>query len=518
MTSSNFFTQQSKVAARHRSYPSAGAEHPANNEAAAQEHADLEAGTDFRHEAQHSLRVSSSGRNNTGEVIRDDVDDESSTLLTGNEDAAQSKKTCWTVAIIAGVSLLLVGLGLGIGLPLWLRHQHHLRDGNSIPPKVYVYNLPDQQMLNGREIVWREDAYCERAFPSGSAEERDCVFGPEFSVEIQQGPGQPATTLTLRSTDQFRNGRIWQSRLTRTAFRVEDPTLADVFFVPIWRESYKPDQSKCPTADEVLAALPHLTDATASKHILLSPRVGGLFDDVCSFWNSKEPLIQKMRKVALEDYYSCGGNRPERAIPYPTLGAGLTATQLEQLFATVDETQQAGRPRLVMAAIGPRPPGAASAKIRHIWNDQCKDSDQCVHVDPTKPDMLPGLVEAMITSTFCLQPVGDTPSRKGLLDGLALGCIPVLSSPKQQKLWRWHLLEGEDHNQDRSWDDFSVLAPDDSSKTVIEFLQGINPETISKLQAGGRIARRKIITHWSGTAENDDDAIAVTLKAIQDGR
>ncbi|CAD7936504.1 unnamed protein product [Amoebophrya sp. A120] len=387
-------------------------------------------------------------------------------------------------------------------------------------PKVYVYDLPDQEVLpNGREIVWREDAYCERAHPSGSAEERDCVFGPEFSVTIDS----PPTNLTLRSTDQFRNGRIFQSRLTRTACRVANATLADVFFVPIWRENINPDPAKCPTAEEVLTALPYLSDATASKHFLMSPRVGGLSDDVCDFWKSDEPLIQKIRKLALEDEFCCKReacmvdfSRPERAIPYPTLGGGLTSTQLDHLFATVDATQQTDRTDLVMAALGKRDCCNAASGVRDLWSAHCSDSDHCVLVDPTVKGMLPGLVKVMMRSTFCLQPEGDTPSRKGLLDSLALGCIPVLSSEKQQKLWRWHLGD---------WKDFSVLAPGSTTgqssccgggDSVVEFLHGVNATTIAKLQAGGRVARTKIITHWTDTDSND--AITVTLKAIQDGK
>ncbi|CAD7936502.1 unnamed protein product [Amoebophrya sp. A120] len=256
----------------------------------------------------------------------------------------------------------------------------------------------------------------------------------------------------------------------------------------------------------------------------MSPRVGGLYDDVCDFWNSKKPLIKKIRKMALEAV-SCGKeDRPERDIPYPTLGAGLSGPQVDQLFATVDATQEAGRTVLVMGALGKRV-GIASASVRDRWNGQCGDSDDCVLVDPTVKGMLPGLVQVMMRSTFCLQPEGDTPSRKGLLDSLALGCIPVLSSAKQQVLWRWHLGD---------WEDFSVLAPKsttgnassasccgggeggDENYSVVDFLRGIDATTIANLQAGGRIARSKIISHWTDTDLND--AITVTLQAIKDGK
>lgn len=41
-------------------------------------------------------------------------------------------------------------------------------------------------------------------------------------------------------------------------------------------------------------------------------------------------------------------------------------------------------------------------------------------------------------SVFCLQPSGDDISRKGIVDSLLLGCIPVLFHPGQRYIWPWH--------------------------------------------------------------------------------
>ena len=41
-------------------------------------------------------------------------------------------------------------------------------------------------------------------------------------------------------------------------------------------------------------------------------------------------------------------------------------------------------------------------------------------------------------STFCLQPGGDSISRKGMVDALLLGCIPVLFHEGQLHQWPWH--------------------------------------------------------------------------------
>ena len=41
-------------------------------------------------------------------------------------------------------------------------------------------------------------------------------------------------------------------------------------------------------------------------------------------------------------------------------------------------------------------------------------------------------------ATFCLQPGGDTISRKAIVDALLLGCIPVLFFKSTLTQWPWH--------------------------------------------------------------------------------
>ena len=48
------------------------------------------------------------------------------------------------------------------------------------------------------------------------------------------------------------------------------------------------------------------------------------------------------------------------------------------------------------------------------------------------------IVELYLSSTFCLQPMGDSVSRKATIDSLLLGCIPVLFHARQAVQWPWH--------------------------------------------------------------------------------
>jgi hypothetical protein len=52
---------------------------------------------------------------------------------------------------------------------------------------------------------------------------------------------------------------------------------------------------------------------------------------------------------------------------------------------------------------------------------------------------IPDMYQLLMASTFCINPPGDTPTRKGLFDSLVLGCIPVVTSEDSMQHYRFHL-------------------------------------------------------------------------------
>ena len=49
-----------------------------------------------------------------------------------------------------------------------------------------------------------------------------------------------------------------------------------------------------------------------------------------------------------------------------------------------------------------------------------------------------GLKATMMRATFCLEPGGDSPYRKGVFDALLSGCVPVLFSQQLARVAPWH--------------------------------------------------------------------------------
>jgi len=49
------------------------------------------------------------------------------------------------------------------------------------------------------------------------------------------------------------------------------------------------------------------------------------------------------------------------------------------------------------------------------------------------------MYQLLMASTFCVNPPGDTPTRKGLFDSLVLGCIPVITSEDSMQHYAFHV-------------------------------------------------------------------------------
>lgn len=85
--------------------------------------------------------------------------------------------------------------------------------------------------------------------------------------------------------------------------------------------------------------------------------------------------------------------------------------------------------------------------IREIVMAECERSKpRCIshwpksqsNLDANLTDLQTGhetVLAVSLNSTFCVQPPGSTISRRGIIDALVLGCIPVLTLPQQLMIW-----------------------------------------------------------------------------------
>ncbi|CAI8589274.1 unnamed protein product [Vicia faba] len=91
----------------------------------------------------------------------------------------------------------------------------------------------------------------------------------------------------------------------------------------------------------------------------------------------------------------------------------------------------------------------ADDHIRSIIIDQCssKNDGKCkfLNCSSVKCNAPESIIELFVESEFCLQPPGDSPTRKSVFDSLISGCIPVLFDPfTAYYQYPWHLPEDYD--------------------------------------------------------------------------
>ncbi|KAF2313287.1 hypothetical protein GH714_010152 [Hevea brasiliensis] len=108
---------------------------------------------------------------------------------------------------------------------------------------------------------------------------------------------------------------------------------------------------------------------------------------------------------------------------------------------------QATRKSLVSFAGAARPDQPKS--IRSTLINQCTSAgDKCQFVNCSSGgcDQPETITELFVESEFCLQPPGDSPTRKSVFDSLVSGCIPVIFDPfTAYYQYPWHL--PEDHGK-----------------------------------------------------------------------
>jgi len=405
-------------------------------------------------------------------------------------------------------------------------------------PKVYVYDLPARVTVDsgpgageqtGRDVIVR-DCICE-GMEVGSDEELKCIFGDLMKVSMSFS-ADGSSEYNLRDIKQFQLGCIFYTSLQRWPRRVYDPAEADLFFIPSFMNDgyHRINQTLCPDADFLVQRLPYLDADTASRHFWVSPNTGWV-GQVCDVFSSQSEdpspsarLLAKTTKLALEDRSSGGSFGTEEwdrgtklmptqqgvpraenlhSIPYPSMLSGLDASSMESWRQWVESPEP--RPFVASALWGFH--GLASSVERRVkLTVQCVTKPkECLFIDIVHRNMTNTeiLTSAYDKSTFCLQPPGDTPSRKGIVDAIMFGCIPVLFTEDQAQLWPWHV---------GRWEDVAVLL-DAGSQDVIGHLRSIPESEVRRLRGNIAGLMPRLLYNMPGQPA-PDDALATTLDAI----
>lgn len=242
-----------------------------------------------------------------------------------------------------------------------------------------------------------------------------------------------------------------------------DPHKADLFMVPFFPKPKKLREfCKGFTVRDLESHLPFLDNETAHKHFIFLPKLHQGYDSCGNWWKRPTGLLRRVIRLAHSLPWRGRGRShgPPRAnvkmldtlargtgdflsdstvyphlysVPYPASG------YLQSISPPVQQAAALHRPFLIHFGGGLH--GDYGLELRKKFVADCRNAAkyQCLlHNFSVKKNTCSAL-QGKTASKFCFEPGGDTPGRKSLYDSIALGCVPVLTSPYQLLLAPWHL-------------------------------------------------------------------------------
>lgn len=360
-------------------------------------------------------------------------------------------------------------------------------DSQCVGRRVYVYDVPEQFTVGILDSLCLESSYwlhmCESFINTGFGLKMEGVMEP---VEAWY------------RTEQFALEVILHERFKAYECRTNNPDMADLFFLPYYvglelsinifsTENQLKDMLLQRYTGWLLAQTTFMQHQ-GNNHLMALSRIVWDFTRLVDHdgWGSSllnNYELQNVTKVMIErDSRSI--DLREMAIPYPTSFHPRSDAELQLWQKKVSEFK-----REKVASFAGAPRNATKhpdLALRDILFRQCTESDKCETllcarggegVDcPKNPHFITNL---FLSSTFCFQPPGDSPTRKGVFDCLVAGTIPVFFHPSTA-YWQylWHLpADGSS---------YSVLINEtevlETKESVIDILERIPEEKVRQMQ------------------------------------
>ncbi|WCJ20513.1 Exostosin family protein [Euphorbia peplus] len=379
---------------------------------------------------------------------------------------------------------------------------------------IYMHDLPTQ---------FNEDMikHCELL----SEWSNMCIFLSNF------GFGPRLTDATFHSktgwfhTNQFMLEVIFHNRMKTYKCLTNDSSLASAIFVPyyagldvaryLWDSNnqlkdYNPDN-----LTKWLRDKPEWKKLGGRDHFLVAGRITWDFrrpTDEPSGWGNKLMLLPESKNMTILTIESSPWHGNDFAIPYPSY---FHPSSDKQVYNWQNRMKKVKRKYLFSFVGGPRPPN--KDKIRAKVVEQCRfSSKRCKLLECQdkgnkcyKPINVMKFFQA---SSFCLQPPGDSYTRRSTFDSILAGCIPVFFHPGSAYVqYTWHF--------PKDYTKYSVFISENevnNGNTSIETV-------LNKIPKAKRIAMREqviklipgvVYSYPNSSMEILEDAFDITIDGV----
>uniref|UniRef100_A0A1D1XQF3 Xyloglucan galactosyltransferase KATAMARI1 n=1 Tax=Anthurium amnicola TaxID=1678845 RepID=A0A1D1XQF3_9ARAE len=312
---------------------------------------------------------------------------------------------------------------------------------------------------------------------------------------IPRPPDDPLRRLhgSWYATHQFIAEMIFHARAERHPCRTRDPLAAELFYVPFYGGLHASSNFRQPDLVErdrlaveladYLVAQPAWRRRAGGDHFLALGRTAWDFmrndagEGSADFGANRLlrlPAVANMSVLTVERQPWKGRN--QFGIPYPSYFHPRAAAEVA---AWQDVVRRSRRTHLFAFVGGPRK-GLGKAAVRETILRQCGASRRCRRVECEAgsrrchdPDRV---VEAMMGSEFCMQPPGDSFTRRSVFDAVLAGCVPVFfSEHTAYTQYGWYLPAGAEQ--------YSVFLKGEERWGRIEAeLEKIPPEEVVRLR------------------------------------
>uniref|UniRef100_A0ACD5UEE8 Uncharacterized protein n=1 Tax=Avena sativa TaxID=4498 RepID=A0ACD5UEE8_AVESA len=305
-----------------------------------------------------------------------------------------------------------------------------------------------------------------------------------FGTQLQETAG-------WYDTDEHMLDVIFHDRIKRYECLTNDSSLAAAVFVPfyagldvarhLWGHNVSTRDALALDMVRLVTARPEWRAMGGRDHFFVAGRTTWDFrrqGDGDTGWGSnlhRLPAVRNMTALVLE---ASPWNLNDAAIPYPTSFHPATD---EGVLLWQDRVRDLDRQWLFSFAGAPRPEDARSIAGRLV--EQCAASAACSLMECSKApsnrcDSPAGVMKLFQSSTFCLQPQGDTYTRRSVFDAVLAGCIPVFFHPGTAFVqYTWHL--------PKNHAEYSVYITEEDVRanvSVEERLRRIPPDAVERMR------------------------------------
>ncbi|KAJ1298827.1 hypothetical protein BS78_01G483600 [Paspalum vaginatum] len=332
-------------------------------------------------------------------------------------------------------------------------------------------------------------------------------------------------------THQFALDAIFHNRMKRYECLTNHSGLASAVFVPFYagfdfaRYHWGYDNATRDAASTDLTALltarPQWRRMAGRDHFLVAGRTGWDFRRSgidAPDWGTDllvMPGARNMLVLVLESTLKRGR---DYSVPYPT---NFHPRSDADVLRWQDRVRGQRRTWLMAFVGAPRPDVSMRIRVRDHVIAQCTASSDCAMLGCARAPGSPqchapaSIMRLFQKASFCLQPPGDSCTRRSVFDSMVAGCIPVFfHTGSAYKQYPWHLPR-DDHLK------YSVFIPTtdvrERNVSVEAVLRAIPPATVERMREEViRLIPRVLYADPRSKLETIKDAFDVAVEGVLD--